>query len=106
MSESNEVKDPNRLFTDFDEQRRHQEARINNIRMNLTPLNRDFIRKELMLNIDIDVNNLIDPELFNNFYELKNKKKEEMLEEVKREETKIQSIGIGIGVIFLIARAK
>ncbi|CDW86780.1 UNKNOWN [Stylonychia lemnae] len=101
-----ETQDVNKLLTDFDEQKKSQQERIEHIKTNLTPMNRDFIRKELMLNIDIDVNNLVDPNLFDNFYELKNKKKEDKLAEVKREEGRVQGVGIGIGFLFLIARAK
>eukprot|EP00347_Sterkiella_histriomuscorum_P015146 403358143 len=90
----------NKILTDPDQQKLVQLERIERYRQNLTPQNQEFIRKELMLNIDVDINNFIDPNLFPNYYELKNKKNEETLSKITSYQNYIQISGLILGVAF------
>ena len=66
------------------EQREQQLARLQALREKISQTNYEFVRKELMLNLDLDILNLLNDQMFEQNYEFKNQAKEDKLSSIKR----------------------
>lgn len=80
--------------------------RIEALRAKLTRENYEFVRKEIMLNLNLDLTQLVDPVAFKRFYAFKDAKKDATLEEIRSKENRYQSIGIFSAIPFMILSVK
>ena len=71
-----------------------QRDRIEALRRKITPKQYDFVRKELMLNLNMDITTLLDAKAFDRVYAYKDGGRDEQLEGIRAAENRWQGLGL------------
>lgn len=78
----------------------NQKERIEALRRKISPNQYEFVRKELMLNLHMDITTLLDAKAFDRTYAYKDSVKDEQLEEIRATENLWQGVGVIGALVF------
>ena len=88
------------------ERGKNQEERIEKLRSKLDKNNYEFIRKELMLNLNLDLNGLVEPAVFQRYYAFRDSEKDDMLNRIRSAENYYQAAGVISAIPFVYLSVK